>query len=456
MQMNFPYTSPPTCLCSVCRKNQSSPRPFVPRPFAPSARSHADLESYSGNISQQFQNVLFLSIEWLSSLAIIAGVTPVFLVISLLLSLAFLLIFLRFLPTSQSLRRLEMVSLSPLMSNFGALLDGLTTVRAFCAQSVFQDRVIDVTDNFQKMDHFYWSLQAWLMLRFDTLSASATLLLTLLAIYTGVSAGSTAFVLIAASQFVMSTHALCRQYGQLQMDFVSVERVVELLHLEQETTGPVNPPAWWPSSASSTGDIVFEDVTIRYAPHLDPSLSSMSFRIPAGSTTVLLGRTGSGKSTLALALLGTIVPDSGRIFVDGIDISKVDKQALRTRVTFLAQDPVLFPGSMRHNLDPLADHSNDACEAVLGRICGHQWRLDDEIEAGGKNLSLGQRQLVKLASAVLRRSAIIILDEVRAAARSLFSSYVIRENLKLTVGIRQRRRSMRKLQCTYSRSFMRI
>ena len=371
------------------------------------------LRSISGNISQQFESVVSLSITWLSSIIVIAGFTPAFLVFSLLLSLAFVLIFLRFLPTSQSLRRLEMVSLSPLMSNFGALLDGLTTVRAFRAQSVFQDRVIAVTDAFQKMDHFYWGLQAWLMYRFDALSACASLLLTLLAIYTDVSAGLTAFVLIAASQFVVSTHALCRQYGKLQMDFVSVERVVELIHLEQEPAGMVDPPAWWPSY---TGDIIFEDVTIRYAPDLDPSLSCMSFCIPGGSTTALLGRTGSGKSTLSLALLATIIPDSGRILIDGIDISKVSRQALRSRVTFLPQDPVLFPGSMRHNLDPLDEYSDEACEAVLDRICGtRQWRLDTEIDAGGQNLSQGQRQLVGLARAVLRRSSIVILDEASNA-----------------------------------------
>ena len=373
-------------------------------------RMTSDIGTVDGNISQQFQDVAWFSITWVSSVVIIASVTPLFLVFSFALTAGFVWIFLRFLPTSQSLRRLEMVSLSPLMSNFGALLDGLTTVRAFCVQSRFQDRVIAVTDTFQKMDHFYWSLQAWLMYRFDTLSACSTFLITLLALYTGVSPGLTAFLLIAAAQFVSSTHALCEQYGQLQMDFVSVERVVELLHLEQEPKGSIQPPASWPSYA---GDIVFEDVTMRYAPNLDPSLSNVSFRIPGRSTTALLGRTGSGKSTLALSLLATILPESGCIIIDGIDISKVDTQALRNRVTFLAQDPVLFPGSMRQNLDPLNEFSDDACEAVLLRVCStHQWTLDTQVDAGGRNLSQGQRQLVGLARAVLRRSSIVILDEV--------------------------------------------
>ena len=125
---------------------------------------------------------------------------------------------------------------------------------------------------------------------------------------------------LTPSTVVSSTHALCQQYGQLQMDFVSVERVVDLLYLEQEPKGSIQPPASWPSY---TGDIVFEDVTLRYAPHLDPSLINVSLRIPGGSTTALLGRTGelycsnlshkaglntytgSGKSTLALSLLAT-------------------------------------------------------------------------------------------------------------------------------------------------------
>jgi len=376
-------------------------------------RLTSDINTVDGNISHMFQVVVFLAITWVSSIVVIASVTPLFLFFAIGLTIAFVIIFSHFLPTSQSLRRLEMVSLTPLISNFGALADGLTTVRAFCAQYRFQERVISVTDNFQKMDHFYWSLQAWLMYRFDALSACSTFLLTSLALFTGVSPGLTAFVLSAASKFVTATHSLCKVYGQLQMDFVSVERVVELLHLDQEPPGSVDPPAYWPTLGS---DIVFENVTIQYAPHLDPALSDISLTIKGGSTTALIGRTGSGKSTLALSLLATTLPTTGRILIDGTDISTVNTQALRKRITFLAQDPVLFPGSMRSNLDPLDEYSDNECSTVLSKIAErHQWTLDTHIDTGGKNLSQGQRQLVGLARALLRRSPIVVMDEATAS-----------------------------------------
>ncbi|KAL2074658.1 hypothetical protein VTL71DRAFT_8437 [Oculimacula yallundae] len=376
-------------------------------------RLTSDINTVDGDISDQFQYVAFMAISWVSSVIVIGSVTPVFLVFAVALTMAFVVIFRHFLPTSQSLRRLEMVSLTPLISNFGALTDGLTTIRAFAASSRFQDRVFMVTDNFQKMDHFYWSLQAWLMYRFDTLSAASTFILTVLALYTNVSAGLTAFVLTAAETFVRSTHLLCKQYGQLQMDFVSVERVVELLHLQQEAPGKVMPPASWPLYGS---DIVFENVTIQYAPHLDPALSNISLTIKGGSTTALIGRTGSGKSTLALSLLATNLPITGRILIDGIDISTVNLQALRKRVTFLAQEPVLFPGSMRQNLDPMEEYSDVECATVLDKIASrHEWSLDTYVDTGGKNLSQGQRQLVGLARALLRRSPIVVMDEATAS-----------------------------------------
>jgi ABC-type multidrug transport system fused ATPase/permease subunit len=304
-----------------------------------------------------------------------------------------------------------------MMSNFGTLLEGLTTVRAFKAQSDFQHRMVMTTDTFQKMDHFYWSLQAWLMYRFDLCSALATFTLTATALASGLSAGSVGFVLAAAGNFVMATHSLCRRYGELQMQFVSVERVVELLDLEQEDSdGLEKPPAAWPTYDD---DIEFDNVTLRYAPGLVTSLQNVSFRIPAGSTVAVTGRTGSGKSTLALSLLATILPDpetGGAIRIGGIDIATVDKHVLRRSISFVAQDPVLFPGTLRDNLDPVREHSDEACAAVLSRVmhggASGMLTLASRVDGGGKNLSQGQRQLIGLGRAILRRSPIVILDEV--------------------------------------------
>ena len=397
-------------------------------------RLTSDIGVVDGNISEQFQAIAFQAITWVSSVMVIATVTPGFLIFSLAVCVGYVAIFLRFLPTSQSLRRLEMVSLSPLISNFGELLHGLATVRAFHAETRFQERVIAVVDLFQGMDHFYWSLQSWLMYRFEGLSALSTFSLTVLALYTNISPGLIAFVLIAANNFVLSTHALCRQYGRLQMDFVSVERVDELRHIEKEPRGSIDPPAAWPRYGQ---DIVFDDVTIRYAPHLDPSLSHVSLRIPGGSTTAVIGRTGSGKSTLAISLLGVARPEAnagGEIRVDSIDVAQVNTHALRSRVTFVAQDPVLFPGSIRYNLDPTYEYSDKQCKDVLDRVCRrHHWTLEKPVEAGGRNLSQGERQLIGMTRAVLRASPIVILDEATASVdveTSLEIQQIIREQLR--------------------------
>jgi ABC-type multidrug transport system fused ATPase/permease subunit len=376
-------------------------------------RLTSDIGTVDGNISNHFRGISLQIVTWVSSMIIIASITPAFFAFALALSGFFIWIFFQFLPTSQSLRRLEMVSLSPLFANFGELLHGLTTVRAFNSEHLFQERVISVVDKFQGMDHFFWSTQTWLTYRYDGLAAISTFGLTLLALYTNVSPGLTAFVLTAASTFIQSTRYICRRYGQLQMDFVSVERIDELLRIEEEPEGTVNPSAAWPLFGSA---IRFENATFRYAPHLEPSLVNISLHIPGGSTTAIVGRTGSGKSTLAIALLNVIRPESGSIIIDGLHIADVNVETLRSRITFVAQDPILFAGTIRVNLDPTETYSEETCNTVLQRLCSrHKWSLQTTIEAGGRNLSQGQRQLIGLTRAVLRRSPIVIMDEATAS-----------------------------------------
>ncbi|KUI73702.1 ATP-dependent bile acid permease [Cytospora mali] len=471
-------------------------------------RLTSDIGTIDGQIVTQIRDVVWYLMFWVTSLSVIASTTPVFLVIAILMTTIFVVIFMRFLPASQSLRRLEMVSLSPLMSNFGTLLEGLTTVRAFRAQPHFQEQIIVTTDAFQKMDHFYWSLQAWLMFRFDVLSALSTFILTISALSTGLGAGTVGFVLAAAANFVACTHNLCRKYGDLQMQFVSVERVIELMDLEEEPRGDLEPPAAWPGYDD---DIIFDNVTVRYAKGIDPSLQDLTFRIPAGATVAVTGRTGSGKSTLALTLLGTMLPEFnaetgtlGTIRIGGVDVARVNKHALRKRISFVAQDPVLFPGTLRDNLDPLGEFSDEECDLVLRRVLGagveleeagssseppnsgpssgpashssessssssssssHESEVEQDgnghaeakivqastngngngkhnasalalttsVDGGGKNLSQGQRQLIGLGRAVLRRSPVVILDEATASIDKKTAFYiqkVLREELR--------------------------
>ncbi|KAK0714732.1 hypothetical protein B0H67DRAFT_644566 [Lasiosphaeris hirsuta] len=416
-------------------------------------RLTSDMSTVDGQIAGQLMQVAWYSIGWLSSIAVIATATPLFLVLSIAMTAMFVLIFDRFLPTSQSLRRLETVSLSPLMSNFGTLVEGLTTVRAFRAAVHFQRRIVATTDAFQKMDHIYWSLQAWLQYRFEMISALTTFALTVTAIMSGLSGGTVGFVLAAASNFVVSTHSLCRRYGEMQMQFVSVERVVELLSLDQEPLGKLKPPASWPHFGD---DIVFENVTLRYAPGLDPVLLDVNLRIPGGANVAVTGRTGSGKSTLALSLLGTLHPDAGTggsISIGAIDLADVDKHALRRNITFVAQDPVLFPGTLRDNLDPLGERGEAERADVLARVLaganssgespssssgrdgpsGREFTLDSPVDAGGKNLSQGQRQLIGLGRAILRRSPVVIMDEATASIDATTAGYIqrlLREELK--------------------------
>jgi ABC-type multidrug transport system fused ATPase/permease subunit len=384
-------------------------------------RVTSDMSVIDGKISQEFSRLFLSILIWTSSIIVIASVTPLFIAFSLALMTLFIIVFARYLPTSQNLRRLEMVSLSPLFANFGELLKGLSTVRAFHVQGQFQDRVIAVVDKFQGPDHFYWSLQFWMMWRFSNLSAASEFILTILALWTDLTPGLTAFTLIAASNFVSTTHTLCRRYGELQMDFISVERIEELTKIDQEPTGTLKPPASWPKYDA---EVVFENVSIRYAEHQEPAIKELNLTIPGGSTTVIVGRTGSGKSTLAASILGIVRPETGRILIDGIDVNVVDVNELRRRITFVAQDPILFQGTIRHNLDPVNDFTDEECRAVLERVCARQvfpeegttgWTLETPVEAAGRNLSQGQRQLIGVTRAVLRRSSVVILDEATAS-----------------------------------------
>jgi len=360
---------------------------------------------------------------------------------------------------------MESNSRSPIFSGFGELLEGIVTVRAFSAEQRFLDALHTKVDLTTQMWYSFWMTNRWLLLNFDTLGALAVLVTTLFALSGMVTAGTAGICITSAMAFTNSIYWACRFWTGLELDLNSVERVVEYLELPQEPPVIIEssrPPAYWPSSESESL-VVVEDLVIKYAPELPPVLHNVSFTLKGRERVGLLGRTGSGKSTLAMSILRFVDATSGKIFIDGIDITTIGLHDLRSRVTFIPQDATLFSGTLRENLDPFNDHDDLECLDVLHRVQmmtdnayesqrtsrqasrvpsrsaspSHGDRshhggspttastteiepkvpitLETQVSPGGANFSQGQRQLIAMARALLRRSSVIVLDEATSS-----------------------------------------
>ena len=399
-----------------------------------------------------------------------------------------------FIATSRELRRLSSLMNSPIYSHFSESLEGVSIIRAFGKGESFSTKNQSMID----ADHnaYYPSIAAnrWLAVRLEFIG---NILIFVSAISCAASHPSSSWVGVALSTVMGVTQGLnwfVRQKSQLEQDIVSVERVQQYTVVEQERPFEIadnRPPSAWPQY----GRIELRNVYMRYRAGLDPVLKGLTFTVESGHKVGVIGRTGAGKSSIFLALLRLVEIESGSVVIDGIDVSTLGLKDLRSRVSVIPQDPVLFTGTVRFNLDPFEQCSDDELREALS--LAHVWKalvvmaeeaslrqarekekekaakeaadaedgdgaapvpaavaskdsmnegllinagesfmalseakrenlrhsefyeeidpLDVEVEENGKNFSVGQRQLICMSRAIVRKSKILLLDEATSA-----------------------------------------
>ncbi|KAG9076857.1 hypothetical protein FS749_011320, partial [Ceratobasidium sp. UAMH 11750] len=457
-------------------------------------RFSKDVDTIDGGLQDFMIQVITQIIALSVAVGTIVYAVPFFIVPAFVIAYIHLWFARGYVNASRDLRRIESNTRSPIISSFGELVVGIVTVRAFGSEKTFLNNMYKRLDRTQAATHYYWMCTRWLLFRFDSLGAISVLIATAGSLLGGASAGLAGIVIVQAQQYVRGLYWGLRFWTELEQSLNSVERVQEYLDLPPEPPAVIEssrPPAAWPSATKGT--LVVEDLVLKYAPELEPVLNGVSFETKPSEKIGIVGRTGSGKSTLALSLFRFVDPTAGKIILDGIDITSIGLDDLRSRLTLIPQDAVLFNGTIRENLDPFNEYTDAEILEALQRVhlrtsdspgrslatsraasikdgvttpmitgvvepedAGREgvqaaivvpedpvsdesetlvppvpsvapstpggtgsgrtiFTLETKVSEGGNNFSHGQRQLLSMARALLRKSNIIIMDESTAS-----------------------------------------
>ncbi|XP_066289095.1 multidrug resistance-associated protein 1-like [Branchiostoma lanceolatum] len=386
------------------------------------SRFSQDQERIDRGIGWLIMLWVFFALMALSTLFIVSFSTP--LLVVMLLPIAYLYLYMQryYNATSRQLRRLESKSSTLIHSHFSETLQGVSTIRAYsrCQQFVRQNHArVD-----QHQTAFYSSSNAenWLGVGLDMAGNAITMFAALLAILgrDSLSPGAVGLSLSSALSIDWILTTMVHIIGHLERNVVSLERLQQYAQTPAEADWTVEdhrPPDNWPAE----GNVSLSSYQTRYRDGLDLVIKDITVNISSGEKIGIVGRTGAGKSSLVLAIFRIIEAAGGEIVIDGVNISTIGLHDLRSRITVIPQDPVVFSGTLRMNLDPFEKHPDAEIWRALELahlkdfIMGLDKQLDHDVSEGGTNLSVGQRQLVCLARALLRKSKLLVLDEATAS-----------------------------------------
>ncbi|XVF70835.1 hypothetical protein PTKIN_Ptkin11bG0194000 [Pterospermum kingtungense] len=328
-----------------------------------------------------------------------------------------------YISSARELARLVGVCKAPVIQNFSETILGATTIRSFDQEPRFKEKNMILMDAYSRPKFHVAGAMEWLCFRLDMLSSItfAFSLFFLISIPEGVIDPAIAGLAVTYGLNLNILQAwvvwnICSMENQI----ISVERILQYSNIPSEPPLVVEtnrPSCSWPSH----GEVDIHDLQVRYAPHMPLVLRGLTCTFPGGLKTGIVGRTGSGKSTLIQTLFRIVEPAAGQIIIDGVNISSIGLHDLRSSLSIIPQDPTMFEGTIRSNLDPLEEYTDeqiwealDKCQLGDG-VRRKEGGLDSTVSENGENWSMGQRQLVCLGRVLLKKSKILVLDEATAS-----------------------------------------
>ncbi|KAK2954766.1 Multidrug resistance-associated protein [Blattamonas nauphoetae] len=408
-------------------------------------RFGGDIAQTDMNLIIQLYDVYLTIISFIGQIVIVAISTPWFLAIGLPALLLFGIVLMLYSRAARDLQRLDAISRSPVVSVFSEVINGagLSTIRSYQQEDRWKKRFEEKVDDWTVRTLLYWEGKAW-GTAYNALIAMIYVAGVVVLGWFFMSPPQLSVALTSSLNFNILGIYIVMQFVELDSKMTSFERVqFYSTSLPQESSvSSVSPPKEWPS----VGIVRFENVTFRYRPGLPFVLRNVSFAVNGGETIGVCGRTGAGKSSLLFALFRLIEldpslsplsidantgmpvsvdpneePNSGRVVIDDVDISKVQIQRVRRSIAIIPQDPTLFTGTVRSNLDIAGRCTDDRIWEVLDLVemrsvvAEMPTGLDSEVAEGGSNFSAGQRQLMCFARAILNDCRIVVLDEATAS-----------------------------------------
>jgi len=374
-------------------------------------------------------SLLFTSMQMLftnfgntiATLAFMLYVAPIFGValVPLLILYYFVQQFYR--STSRELKRIDSITRSPLYANFTETMQGLPTIRAYNEQERFIKYNQFLIDENNRPQHLQITAQRWLGLRLESIGAFLVLFdgISGLILKNRLSSSLLGLSLSYSLQVTNSLNAVVRQFSDTEVHMNAAERLLYYANdIEIENQKGLDAPKDWPQQ----GKIEIKDLTMKYAPHLPPVLHNVNLDIQSNEKIGVVGRTGAGKSSIVMTLFRLVEPEAGSsLKIDDITITDLKLSDLRQRISIIPQDPILFSGTIRFNMDPFDEHTDEEIWEALENaglkqtISELEGKLESEVRANGENFSVGQRQLLCLARAMVRNSPILVMDEATAS-----------------------------------------